>query len=106
MPHSVVDRDDRNDDRQRPSGYTLGRITPTFTAQTVPPALLKSHRAATWAELVVFNGSVMFREIDPPWSATARPGLPVAIVPNREHEIEPSSDARFAVQFYDSPEIS
>ena len=78
-----------------------GRRTPTFTDESVPPALLKDHRTSAWAELIVTAGSVRFEETESRWAATATPGKSVVIVPDQFHHIEPDAAAEFYVQFYD-----
>ena len=91
-------------DRVLPSGLVAERATPTFTAESVPPALLRAHHTAAWAELVVHTGSVRFVEEDPTWATTVEVGHQQVIVPYRKHHIEPSADAEFHVQFYVEPE--
>lgn len=86
-----------------PPTTTTGRRTPTFTTETVPPALLAAHRTSAWAELVVLEGAVAFVDQDPPWCARATPDRRVVIVPERHHHIEPETNASFYVQFHDSP---
>lgn len=87
----------------RPSGLTEARRTPTFTAESVPPALLQNHRTSVWAQLEVESGTVEFVEEDGNWRAIGAPGAPVSIVPDRPHRVVPSADATFAVQFFDEP---
>lgn len=88
--------------RRRPAGLVVTRTTPTWTLATAPPALLSSHHTSAWAELRVSQGMVQFTE-DEGWSATARPGHPVTIVPGRGHAIAPSDDAVFHVTFFGPP---
>ena len=90
-------------ERVIPESTTPGRRTPTFTPDTVPAALLGLHHTTVWAELLVEAGSVEFREAQAggDWVATARPGEPVVIVPERRHRVVPSEDARFHVRFHD-----
>ncbi len=90
-------------ERELPADVLPGRRTPTFSIATVPPGLLRAHHTTVWARLEVEAGSVVFHESEPPWQATASPGNPVIIVPERIHHIEPSDDACFAVQFFDLP---
>lgn len=92
-------------DRKLPEGSVPGRRTPTFTHESVPPGLLKSHHTSVWATLVVISGSVEFVEENPEWHTIATPGNPAVIVPNRPHHIQPTPDAEFHVQFY-SPDVS
>ncbi len=90
-------------DRRLPAGLNLGRRTPVFSAATVPAGLLGQHHTTVWARLEVEQGSVVFIEEDPPWQTVATPEHPVIIIPDRRHRIEPSSEARFAVQFFERP---
>jgi len=94
-------------DRSLPDGLVVARTTPTWTCDSVPPALLGDHHTSVWAELVVETGTVIFREIadsgdGPPvlGEAIATPDTRIVIVPDRKHRIEPSDDARFRVVFY------
>ena len=91
--------DEGDAERQRPADLVPVRTTPPWTAATVPGALLSSHHTSVWAQLDVSEGTVVFTE-DDGWSATARPGHPVTIVPDRPHAIAPSDDAVFAVTFF------
>lgn len=94
---------DPNNSRQIPVGATVVRRTPTFTNDSVPPALLRKHHTTVWAQLLVFTGEVGFVEDETGWSTVATASAPVVIVPNRKHHVEPSEEASFAVQFYDEP---
>lgn len=88
--------------RSMPPGLVAGRRTPSFTAATVPPALLADHRTAVWARLEVEAGTVAFVDEGPGGvDVVADPGHPVTIVPDRPHRVRPSPGARFAVQFFD-----
>lgn len=100
------------DRRAIPNGWVAGRRTPTFTASTVPPALLSDHRTTVWARLEVEAGTVRF--VEAPMADDPRPDgsgfedvadvdRATVIVPDRPHRIEPSPDARFAVQFFEAP---
>ena len=84
-----------------PAGAVPGRRTPTFTAGSMPPALAKDHRTTVWAELVVLAGTVLFID-QTPRSVIAAAGIRVVIVPDAYHHIEPSDDAEFYIQFYES----
>lgn len=91
-------------DRALPEGLTLARTTPTWTRETVPPALLKLHHTSVWAELVVEAGMVdfhEFREDGDPWHTIGTVDRRVVIIPEQRHRIVPSSDARFHVEFYE-----
>lgn len=87
-------------DRDLPDGLVPGRRTPEFTATTVPPALLRDHRTSVWARLEVVSGTVEFVDDDGP-SAVASPDRPIVFLPDRAHRVSPSTDAVFAVQFFE-----
>ena len=89
--------------RAIPAEASEGRKTPTFTSNTVPAGLRGTHHTTGWAELVVVAGSVAFTEHSPEWHATATPEFSIVIIPNQRHQIDPSADAEFYVQFYDMP---
>ena len=83
-----------------PIAAVPGRRTPTFTAESMPPALANDHRTTVWAELVVLEGTVLFVD-ESSRNVTAATGGRVVIVPDTYHHIEPSDDAQFYVQFYE-----
>ena len=88
-----------------PSGLVEARRTPMFTAESVPPALIASHRTTVWAELHVEAGCVRFVELDGPHprDVSVDAGRSTVIVPDTHHRIEPSTDAAFFVRFYRQP---
>lgn len=96
----TVDHSPTPDRRQLPAGLRPGRRTPDFTETTVPAALQRDHRTTVWARLEVAAGTVEFieRGADP---VTATPTRPVVILPERPHRVVASTDAVFAVQFFD-----
>lgn len=83
-----------------PTAAVPGRRTPTFTAESMPPALAKDHRTTVWAELVVLEGTVLFVD-ETSRNVIAGSGCRVVIVPDTYHHIESSEDAQFYVQFYE-----
>jgi tellurite resistance-related uncharacterized protein len=74
----------------------------------LPAALARSHRTAVWAMLCVEDGSV--RYITSIWKESfprdmrVGAGDSAVIRPGVEHRVEPSTDARFFVQFYREPD--
>jgi tellurite resistance-related uncharacterized protein len=95
-----------NDEPTLPSGLSEARRTPTFTLESVPAALLASHRSTVWAELHVHLGSVRFIELEGERRRDLRveAGESAVIIPGVEHRVEPSADAEFFVQFYRPPD--
>jgi len=70
-------------ERKLPAGLEPERTTTTFTADLVPPGLLRAHHTTVWAELVVEAGTVVFVEEDPHWQVALTAPARQAIVPNR-----------------------
>lgn len=83
-----------------PIAAVPGRRTPTFTAESMPPALAKDHRTTVWAELVVLEGTVLFVD-ETSRNVSAVAGSRVVIAPDIYHHIKPSEDAQFYIQFYE-----
>ena len=86
-----------------PTGLTLTRTTPSFTAESVPAGLRNAHEVAegVWGRLLVSAGTVRFvfeDEADHPIEVVA--GAHVDIPPQRRHHVEPSPDAVFSVEFH------
>ena len=93
-----------------PAGLIEARRTPLFDADSVPAALRSEHQTAVWAQLRVEAGSVRFYELAgaEPRDVRVEAGDEIVIVPMVVHQVEPSSDARFYVQFFrtgDAPMI-
>ncbi|MGI8756326.1 MAG: DUF1971 domain-containing protein, partial [Acidimicrobiales bacterium] len=89
-----------------PRGLVVGRHTPMFDTATLPEPLAVVHRTTVWATLQVQAGSVRYVDVE---GADARDlrleaGDSAVIAPGVGHEIEPSIDATFFVQFYRRPE--
>ena len=92
-------------DPNLPAELVEARRTPLFTPETLPDALIASHRTSVWAELRVQAGSVRYIDLegDTPRDIRVEAGQSAVIVPAVEHRVEPSTDARFYVQFYRVP---
>lgn len=93
-----------------PTGLDYVRTTNTFTNESVPPGLLRTHRVAdgVWGQLVVYTGTVGFVFEDTP-GETIRVGetsavTAIPIPPGRQHHVELVGPATFAVEFYKVPE--
>lgn len=89
-----------------PSNVVPYKRTPEFNKASTPGGLLESHRTkpGTWGEIVVLEGSLLYRVLEPAVQEfQLTPDCPGIVVPTIRHEIEPSGDARFYVQFYREP---
>lgn len=77
--------------------------TPEFTEQSMPENLQESHRtkAGTWAKIVVREGALLFRILEPKaYETELRLGKPGVIEPETAHEVKPLGNVRFAIEFY------
>ncbi len=88
-----------------PAQLIEARRTPLFDFGSLPAPMAKSHRTTVWAELRVQSGSVRYLDLagDTPRDVRLEPGDSAVIVPGVEHQVEPSTDATFFVQFYREP---
>lgn len=93
------------DEPTLPVGLIEARHTPMFTPDSLPAALVASHRTTVWAELHVQAGSVRYIDLDGDGRRDIRveASQTAVIVPGVEHRVEPSTDAAFFVQFYRQP---
>jgi tellurite resistance-related uncharacterized protein len=77
-----------------------------FTEETVPDGLLHSHttKAGVWGRIVVLEGSLRYRVLEPTRSETTLdPGSHGIIEPQVPHEVEPLGAVRFFVEFLRCP---
>jgi tellurite resistance-related uncharacterized protein len=89
-----------------PDGLQLVRTTDVFDETTVPAGLRRAHRVAdgVWGRLVVHTGSVVFVfDDDPDHPITVAAGEAVTIPPTRQHHVELTGPATFAVEFHRLP---
>lgn len=77
--------------------------TPEFTADTVPPGLLRSHdtKPGVWGKIVVLEGELLYRILEPQIEehrlSVARFGV---VEPTVRHEVVPDAGVRFYVEFH------
>ncbi|HVZ37546.1 MAG TPA: DUF3565 domain-containing protein [Polyangiaceae bacterium] len=73
--------------------------SPTFSAETVPEALLREHRtrAGVWAQIVVEEGKLEY--VCPRGTFVLRPGVTGVVEPERPHHVRLLPAARFHVVF-------
>jgi len=85
-----------------PAGLVEARHTPLFDFRSLPDALAESHRTTVWAEVFVQAGTVRYVDLEglSPRDVRLETGDSAVIVPGVEHYVEPSTDAKFFVQFY------
>jgi hemoglobin len=88
-----------------PPALIEGRHTPLFGATDLPGPLAAVHRTTVWATLHVQHGSVRYVDLVGPDARDLRleADESAVIAPGVDHQIEPSSDAEFFVQFYRDP---
>ena len=86
-----------------PAGVARYGGTPEFSEGTIPASLLRSHRtkAGTWAKIVVLEGRLRYRILEPgPEEIELSPERPGIVEPEVPHEVEPVGRVRFRVDFY------
>jgi hemoglobin len=86
-------------------GLVEGRHTPLFEVTTLPDRLAGVHRTTVWASLHVQEGSVRYVDLAGADRRDVRldAGDSVVIAAGVDHQIEPSTDATFFLQFYRNP---
>lgn len=80
--------------------------TPEFTEATVPAGLLRGHstKDGVWATIVVLEGSLLYRILEPVIEEVAlSPGRLGIIEPTVLHEVAPAPGSRFFVEFHRRP---
>lgn len=90
------------DRAELPGDLAVARTTDTWDASTMPAGLRRAHRVGkgTWGLLHVVEGRIRFRaKTHPPIDAVIETGGTQSIPPEVEHEVEPSDDVRFYVEF-------
>ena len=86
-----------------PEGVSCYGGTPEFSEGTIPANLLRSHRtkAGTWARIVVLEGRLRYRILEPePEEVELSPERPGIVEPEVLHEVEPVGPVSFRVDFY------
>ena len=89
-----------------PAHVVLARRTPEFTADTIPPGLLRRHttKPGEWARIVVLEGHLRFRVLEPAVVDTVLTVDVAGIVePTVPHEVAPDGPVRFFVEFHAEP---
>ena len=90
---------------QLPPDVLAYRRTDTFTEETLPAALRRSHstKAGVWGVIHVLKGRLVYRICDPrrpAREAVLEPGAPSVVEPTVLHEVEPLGPVRFFLEFH------
>ena len=85
-----------------PAGLAPYRRTPSFTSETVPPALLRDHatKAGVWGLIQVVSGALIYRIPQTREELRLVPGSPGVVEPEVLHSVELLDDAEFFVEFW------
>ncbi len=86
-----------------PEGAARYGGTPEFSEGSIPAGLLRSHRtkAGTWAKVVVLEGRLLYRILEPePEEVELSPERPGIVEPEKAHEVEARGPVRFRVEFW------
>ena len=86
-----------------PASATPYKQTATFDEVTVPTGLLHSHstKEGVWAKIVVLEGALIYRILEPTVEEIELTPLQFGIVePTVKHELVLSKGARFYVEFH------
>lgn len=86
-----------------PNGLALRGKSPEFTETSIPANLRREHRthAETWARIVVLEGRLCCRVLEPVVRQTeVAPGRPAVVEPGVPHSVEPVGRVRFLIEFY------
>ena len=86
-----------------PRGLAAYARTPTFSADTIPAGLRKSHRtkAGAWATIVVLEGQLRYRILEPEVREFELRADRMGVVqPRVPHEVEAIGHVSFFVEFH------
>jgi tellurite resistance-related uncharacterized protein len=85
-----------------PDGLVAHKRTPTFDQNSVPAGLRRRHstKAGVWGLIVVVEGRLRFRLLDPPSERILDTQNSGVVQPMQPHEVEPLGPVRFFVEFY------
>jgi tellurite resistance-related uncharacterized protein len=89
-----------------PAGFVAYKRTAEFTADSTPAALRSHHstKPGVWGLIYVLAGSIRY-VVEPPLAREQllTSGERAVVVAEVLHHVEPASDARFFVEFWQSP---
>ena len=86
-----------------PEGVARHAGTPVFSDGSIPTNLRRAHRtkAGTWAKIVVLEGRIRYRILEPDVEEVDLfPGRPGIVEPEVLHEVEAPGRVRVRVDFY------
>ena len=89
--------------KELPEGVARYGGTSVFSEDSIPANLRRAHRtkAGTWAKIVVLEGRLRYRILEPECEETElSPGRPGIVEPGLLHEVEAPGPVRFLVDFY------
>ena len=89
--------------RTLPDGVSEYARTREFSEASVPDNLLKRHRtrAGAWARIVVLEGRLRYRILEPAVEEVElSPGRDGIVEPQIPHEVKPVGRVRFHVEFW------
>lgn len=88
--------------KQLPDNVTAYKRTDTFTENTIPAGLLKSHKTkpGVWGRIVVLEGELRYRILEPQREDHALTEKNFGVVePQVPHEVMPIGKVSFYVEF-------
>jgi tellurite resistance-related uncharacterized protein len=85
-----------------PDDLAAYRRTPVFDQDSLPPGLRRQHstKEGVWGLIVVLEGRLLYRLLDPPSERILDPQTSGVVQPAQPHEVEPLGPVRFYVEFY------
>jgi len=84
-----------------PENVTFYKRTPVYTAETLPPGILKNHRTkeGIWCVIEIIEGEIAYI-IGNTEQHILRPGHNGVIEPQVLHHLKPRGAVKFAIAFY------
>lgn len=91
-----------------PDDVIAYRRTPIFDQESIPAGLKRRHmtKDAVWALIVVLDGQLLLRYMDPASERLLTPEAPGVVAPQQPHEVEAVGPVSFFVEFYGKTEMS
>ena len=94
--------------QQLPSSVSPYKRTPHFTQDSIPPGLLRAHstKPGTWGLIVVVEGELLYRILEPNLEEIHLSPQKVGIVePTVRHEVVAIGKVQFYVEFLREPVV-